>query len=409
MAARIVVTRRIPDPALELLEQAGDVWVSPHDRPLSTAELHSALGGADAAVTLLHDRVDAAFLDAAGPGLRVVANVAVGYDNVDVAACAARGVVCTNTPGVLTDATADLAFALILASTRRLGEAERMVRAGGTWSWSMFFMLGIGPAGQDARDRRPRPDRHGHRPPRPGLRDADRLHGPAPGRRGARGRARGHAARPGRAPGDGRCRLDPLPALRRHPAPHRRPPPRPDEADRVSDQLRPGPDRLRGGAGAGAAGRDDRGRGPGRVRARAGDRAGAPRARKRRPAAASGLGHDRDANGDGRARRPQRGRRAGRPGPAHPDHLEKRGLSPSTGDSPRSAGGSPVRGEYPVPGTQYSWREAVRRSGRRPLPPCAPGCCRSIRRPTRRRARASGGRSRPSRRGRCRSGTRRHG
>jgi glyoxylate reductase len=148
MAARIVVTRRIPDPALELLEQAGDVWVSPHDRPLTTAELHFALGGADAAVTLLHDRVDAAFLEAAGLGLRVVANVAVGYDNIDVAACAARGVVCTNTPGVLTDATADLAFALILASTRRLGEAERMVRAGGTWSWSMFFMLGMGLQGK---------------------------------------------------------------------------------------------------------------------------------------------------------------------------------------------------------------------------------------------------------------------
>lgn len=148
MAARIVVTRRIPDPALELLEEAGEVWVSPHDRPLTTAELHSALAGADAAVTLLHDRVDSAFLDAAGPGLQVVANVAVGYDNVDVAACAARGVVCTNTPGVLTDATADLALGLILASTRRLGEAERMVRAGGTWSWSMFFMLGSGLQGK---------------------------------------------------------------------------------------------------------------------------------------------------------------------------------------------------------------------------------------------------------------------
>ena len=148
MAARIVVTRRIPDPALKLLEEAGDVWVSPHDRPLRTDELHLALLGADAAVTLLHDRVDGAFLDAAGPGLRVVANVAVGYDNVDVAACARRGVVCTNTPGVLTDATADLALALILASTRRLGEAERMVRAGGTWSWSMFFMLGSGLQGK---------------------------------------------------------------------------------------------------------------------------------------------------------------------------------------------------------------------------------------------------------------------
>ena len=78
----------------------------------------------------------------------MVANVAVGYDNIDVAACTARGVVCTNTPGVLTDATADLALALILASTRRLGEAERMIRAGGTWSWSMFFMLGSGLQGK---------------------------------------------------------------------------------------------------------------------------------------------------------------------------------------------------------------------------------------------------------------------
>lgn len=148
VSARIVVTRRIPSPALEFLAPAGDVWVSPHDRPMATDELHAAVSGADAVVTLLHDRVDAAFLDAAGPGLRVVANVAVGYDNVDVSACAAHGVVCTNTPGVLTDATADIAFALILASTRRLGEAERMVRAGGTWSWSMFFMLGSGLQGK---------------------------------------------------------------------------------------------------------------------------------------------------------------------------------------------------------------------------------------------------------------------
>jgi len=148
MPARIVVTRRIPDPALALLDPAGDVWVSPHDRPLQTAELHAAVAGADAAVTLLHDRVDEAFLAAAGPSLRVVANVAVGYDNVDVAACARRGVVCTNTPGVLVDATADIAMALILHSTRRMGEAERMIRAGQAWSWSMFFMLGTGLQGK---------------------------------------------------------------------------------------------------------------------------------------------------------------------------------------------------------------------------------------------------------------------
>jgi glyoxylate reductase len=148
VSPRIAVTRRIPEPALELLRGAGDVWLSPHDRPMTPAELHAAVAGADAVVTLLHDRVDDAFLDAAGPGLRVVANVAVGYDNIDVAACARRGVVATNTPGVLVDATADIAMALILCSTRRLGEGERMIRAGGTWSWSMFFLLGTGLQGK---------------------------------------------------------------------------------------------------------------------------------------------------------------------------------------------------------------------------------------------------------------------
>ena len=142
------MTRRIPEPALELLARAGEVWVSPHDRPLSTDELHDAITGANAVLTLLHDRVDKSFLDAAGPNLRVVANVAVGYDNVDVAAATERGVLVTNTPGVLTDATADLAMALILMVTRRLGEGERVVRAGEKWSWSMFFLLGRGLAGK---------------------------------------------------------------------------------------------------------------------------------------------------------------------------------------------------------------------------------------------------------------------
>ena len=142
------MTRRIPEPALGLLARAGEVWVSPHDRPLSTDELHDAITGANAVLTLLHDRVDKSFLDAAGPNLRVVANVAVGYDNVDVAAATERGVLVTNTPGVLTDATADLAMALILMVTRRLGEGERVVRAGEKWSWSMFFLLGRGLAGK---------------------------------------------------------------------------------------------------------------------------------------------------------------------------------------------------------------------------------------------------------------------
>jgi len=139
-----VVTRRIPEPALELLREAGEVWVSEHDRPLETAELHEAVSGATSIVALLHDRVDGELLDAAGPQLRCVANVAVGYDNIDVAAARERGVVVTNTPGVLTDATADLTLALILIVTRRLGEGERLIRTQEPWAWHMFFMLGAG-------------------------------------------------------------------------------------------------------------------------------------------------------------------------------------------------------------------------------------------------------------------------
>jgi glyoxylate reductase len=144
----IVVTRRIPEPALELLRDAEELWMSPHDRPLTDEELHAAVKGADAVVTLLHDKVDGDLLDAAGPQLKCVANVAVGYDNIDVAAATERGVVVTNTPGVLTDATADLAMALILMVTRRLGEGERRIRSGKPWSWDMFFLLGTSLAGK---------------------------------------------------------------------------------------------------------------------------------------------------------------------------------------------------------------------------------------------------------------------
>lgn len=139
---RIAVTRVLPQPALDRLGAAADVWVSPHDRPLSVPELHDAVAGCDGVLTLLHDRVDDAFLAAAGPRLRCVSNVAVGYDNIDVEACTRRGVQVTNTPGVLTEATADIAMGLILAATRRFGEGERLLRAQEPWAWHMFFMLG---------------------------------------------------------------------------------------------------------------------------------------------------------------------------------------------------------------------------------------------------------------------------
>lgn len=140
--SRVVVTGRIPEAALEKLrtEHEVDAWASPES--IGREELLRRVAGADAVVSLLTERIDAELLDAAGPQLKVVANVAVGYDNIDVPACTERGVVATNTPGVLTEAAADIAFGLILSATRRLGEGERLVRSGQAWKWGMFFLLG---------------------------------------------------------------------------------------------------------------------------------------------------------------------------------------------------------------------------------------------------------------------------
>lgn len=147
-STRIVVTREIPDAALKVLRDTGEIWMSPVDRPLSPHELREAVAGASAVVGMLHDRIDASVADAAGPSLKVVANVAVGYDNVDVPALVKRGVVVTNTPDVLTEATADLAFGLLLAVTRRLGEGDRLLRAGTPWSFHLGFLLGAGLQGK---------------------------------------------------------------------------------------------------------------------------------------------------------------------------------------------------------------------------------------------------------------------
>jgi glyoxylate reductase len=141
------VTGRIPDAGLQILRDASDVWAWDGDDPIPDDVRDEQLATAEAAVTLLTDRVDDRFLDSA-PNLRVVANVAVGYNNIDVAACRSRGVVVTNTPDVLTDATADLAMGLVLMCTRRLGEGERLVRSGQPWKWGMFMMLGAGLQGR---------------------------------------------------------------------------------------------------------------------------------------------------------------------------------------------------------------------------------------------------------------------
>lgn len=140
----VLLTRRMPAVADATLRRGGfKTSLTERDESLSAAELREALRGCAGAITTVSDRIDADLLRAAGRGLRVVANFAVGYDNIDLAACAERGVVVTNTPGVLTEATADLTWALLLATARRLVEGDRLVRGGGWTGWAPMQLLGM--------------------------------------------------------------------------------------------------------------------------------------------------------------------------------------------------------------------------------------------------------------------------
>ena len=143
MKPSVLVTRRLPSSVIARLEDTFDVDLYLGSVAISREELHQRIAGKQALVCLLTDTIDAAVLDAAGPQLKIVANVAVGYNNIDVPACRARGVAVTNTPDVLTNACADFTWALILAVTRRLGEGERVVRAGKWGGWALDYMLGM--------------------------------------------------------------------------------------------------------------------------------------------------------------------------------------------------------------------------------------------------------------------------
>ena len=139
----VLVTRKLPSSVIAKLEAAADVDLYTGAKAISREELLQRVKGKHAIVCLLTDAIDTVLLDAAGPQLKVVANVAVGYNNIDVPACRARGVVVTNTPDVLTNACADFTWGLILAITRRLGEGERQLRAGAWGGWALDHMLGM--------------------------------------------------------------------------------------------------------------------------------------------------------------------------------------------------------------------------------------------------------------------------
>ena len=137
----VLITRRIPASVVARLEQACEVDLYDGTGGMSRNNLHARLAGKQALMCLLTDLVDADVMDAA-PGLRIVANIAVGYDNIDCAAARSRGIVVTNTPDVLTEATADFTWGLILAVTRRIAEGERLLRRGDWTGWALDFMLG---------------------------------------------------------------------------------------------------------------------------------------------------------------------------------------------------------------------------------------------------------------------------
>jgi glyoxylate reductase len=137
----IFVTRKLPAAALQRLESLGTLDVHQGDTPLDAAELRRRVAGKDAMVCMITEQIDASIL-AAGDRLKIVANVAVGYNNIDVAAARSRGIIVTNTPDVLTESVADFTWSLILALTRRLSEGERLLRRGDWKGWAFDFMLG---------------------------------------------------------------------------------------------------------------------------------------------------------------------------------------------------------------------------------------------------------------------------
>src|SRR3979490_260702 len=196
----VVVTRKLPDSVETRMRELFDTRLNLDDKPMSQAELAEAAKVADVLVPTVTDRIDASVLSHSGEKLKLIANFGNGVDNIDVATALQRGIPVTNTPGVLTEDTADMTMALILAVPRRLAEGSTVLTSEKDWAgWSPTWMLGHRISGkrlrhtgqgrdrQAAGDHRRGPDRPGGRPPRARLRVADPLSQPPP--RGSQDRA----------------------------------------------------------------------------------------------------------------------------------------------------------------------------------------------------------------------------
>lgn len=144
---KVFVTRIIPQEGLEMLRKECHVEVFPLDRPITREELLEAVKDKDGLLCLLSDRVDKEVMEA-GRNLRVISNYAVGYDNIDIEEATKRGIIVTNTPGVLTEATAEMAWALLFSVSRRIVEGDRLVRSGGFKGWAPMLLLGSGASGK---------------------------------------------------------------------------------------------------------------------------------------------------------------------------------------------------------------------------------------------------------------------
>ncbi|MDD2869025.1 D-glycerate dehydrogenase [Neomegalonema sp.] len=140
--ARVIVTRKLPDQIEARLGELFDVELNPEDKPFTREQLHAAVQRAEVLAPTLGDPIDGALLASAGPQMRMIANFGAGVDHIDVKSAVGRGITVSNTPGVLTDDTADLAMALILAAPRRLAEGVKLLQEGRWTGWTPTFLMG---------------------------------------------------------------------------------------------------------------------------------------------------------------------------------------------------------------------------------------------------------------------------